>query len=321
MNHTNNSATITITATAATTVYKKKRRPSQSQQQQQQPISAKDCWFVIGAHLAGSSERECSQLSGLSKTITHNIIANFKKLGSPHPTKLSVTEMFNSRNNIQSGITVDQDTKKKKRKMTDVDAEGKDALPRKRGRPRNPPEAPFFTRAIVEQALKEARDTPYTTTTIQNDRSKVQWTETPIETAYPLDRLDTPPRDGNQQLMKGLERPSLSPSEFFIKGSGNASSLPLTPRSHTSTPSPSLDGDDEDEEAPCSSEPTIEKDWTLEDDKEILLHVLGLPLTKNIKWKEVEKQFGNRHVARMCSERWAYIKKQLINDIIQSTST
>lgn len=54
--------------------------------------------------------------------------------------------------------------------------------------------------------------------------------------------------------------------------------------------------------------------WTMEDDKELLEHVFGLP-TKNIKWKAVETQFDDRHLAKMCCERWDYLKKQLIKDI------
>lgn len=59
-------------------------------------ISEQDCWFVIGAHQAGATERQCSELSGLSKTVTHNIISNFKKLGSPHASKLSVNALLNN---------------------------------------------------------------------------------------------------------------------------------------------------------------------------------------------------------------------------------
>lgn len=61
-------------------------------------ISEKDCWFVIGAHQAGATERQCSELSGLSKTITHNIITNFKKMGSPHASNMSsVNALMNSK--------------------------------------------------------------------------------------------------------------------------------------------------------------------------------------------------------------------------------
>lgn len=59
-------------------------------------ISEQDCWFIIGAHQAGATERQCSELSGLSKTVTHNIIHNFKKLGSPHASKLSVIALLNN---------------------------------------------------------------------------------------------------------------------------------------------------------------------------------------------------------------------------------
>lgn len=57
-------------------------------------ISEKDCWFVIGAHQAGATERQCAALSGLSKTVIHNIITNFKKMGSPHATTLSMDTLL-----------------------------------------------------------------------------------------------------------------------------------------------------------------------------------------------------------------------------------
>lgn len=57
-------------------------------------VTEEECWFVIGAHQAGASERQCSELSGLSKTIIHKIIRSFKKLGSPHASKLSVEALL-----------------------------------------------------------------------------------------------------------------------------------------------------------------------------------------------------------------------------------
>lgn len=66
-------------------------------------VSEEDCWFVIGAHQAGASERQCSELSGLSKTVTHNIIRNFKKLGSPHASNLSVDALLTKRDSNPNG--------------------------------------------------------------------------------------------------------------------------------------------------------------------------------------------------------------------------
>jgi hypothetical protein len=40
-------------------------------------------WYVIGAHQAGASERQCARLSGLSKTAVHGIIKAFTETGSP----------------------------------------------------------------------------------------------------------------------------------------------------------------------------------------------------------------------------------------------
>jgi hypothetical protein len=40
-------------------------------------------WYVVGAHQAGASERQCARLSGLSKTAVHGIIKSFTETGSP----------------------------------------------------------------------------------------------------------------------------------------------------------------------------------------------------------------------------------------------
>ncbi|KAI8077600.1 hypothetical protein BDF21DRAFT_421370 [Thamnidium elegans] len=229
-------------------------------------ISEQDCWFVIGAHQAGATERQCSELSGLSKTVTHNIIHNFKKLGSPHASKLSVVALLNNT----------QPTNKRK---NDEISKNEPTKPRKRGRPRKPLEAPFFTEAIVRNALLEARMDQKSTTYSPN--------------LYPLDRLNTPPSDGEQHHTQKRQR----------RGSSIITEdLPPTPHSIVAM------DDTSDEETETTNE------WQVEDDEQLLAHVLGVPLN-NFKWKKVETQFGDRHMAKMCSERWEFLKKQLIKDM------
>jgi hypothetical protein len=91
--------------------------------------------------------------------------------------------------------------------------------------------------------------------------------------------------------------------------------LPPTPRSVTLA----MDELSSDEEGGAmiikkkEAEET-EQEWTLSDDENLLMHVLGLPMN-NLKWKKLETQFGDRHMAKMCFERWDFLKKQLIKDI------
>lgn len=108
---------------------------------------------------------------------------------------------------------------------------------------------------------------------------------------YPLDRLNTPPSDEDHHHSKRQRRDSSIVTD----------ELPPTPRSIIAMDESS---DDETE---------IKKDWSFEDDEELLTHVFGLPMN-NFKWKQVETQFGDRHMAKMCSERWDYLKKQLLKD-------
>lgn len=115
---------------------------------------------------------------------------------------------------------------------------------------------------------------------------------------YPLDRLNTPPTDEESH-----HSPVSSEKKTRRRESIKEDMLPSTPRSIIA-----LDESDDDESGNTM--------WTMEDDKELLEHVLGLPM-KNIKWKAVETQFDDRHLAKMCSERWDYLKKQLIKDIHQ----
>ncbi|KAI8062809.1 uncharacterized protein B0P05DRAFT_556203 [Gilbertella persicaria] len=219
-------------------------------------ISDKDCWFVIGAHQAGASERQCAELSGLSRRVIHNIITNFRKLGSPHANQLSLDNLIDS--------ACESVPSEKNPKVTKT-------APRKRGRPPKPKEAPFFTENIVRKALTEARKYQI----VNNTAS-----------AFPLDRLNTPPTDEDSLTLDPLK---------VRRSSREDDILPATPRSIT------LDDSDDEE-------------WSLEEDKELLMHVLGSNV-KNVKWKELEGQFGDRHLAKMCSERWEFIKEQLLKDI------
>lgn len=113
---------------------------------------------------------------------------------------------------------------------------------------------------------------------------------------YPLDRLNTPPSDEDQLQTETLGIGRRRDSQL--------DDLPLTPRS----------GMEEDEEDEAEGANT----WSMNDDKELLMHVLSLPL-KHIKWKELENQFQDRHLAKMCADRWDYIKKQLLKDIDLTT--
>lgn len=108
-----------------------------------------------------------------------------------------------------------------------------------------------------------------------------------------MDRLNTPPSDEDQLLQTESLR-------IEKRRESQVDDIPLTPRS-------GLTADEEEEEE--------EEVWSMEDDKVLLMHVLGLPL-KHVKWKEAENQFQDRHLAKMCADRWEYIKKQMLKDII-----
>jgi hypothetical protein len=112
---------------------------------------------------------------------------------------------------------------------------------------------------------------------------------------YPLDRLNTPPSDDDTMMKRQRRGSSILTEE-----------LPPTPRSMLT-----LDELSDDETGVMEAKKT--KGWTLEEDEQLLTHVLGLPMN-NFKWKSLESQFGDRHMAKMCAERWDYIKKQILND-------
>ena len=123
---------------------------------------------------------------------------------------------------------------------------------------------------------------------------------------YPLDRLNTPPTDEESQRHYS---PSLDKDVKRRRRSIKEDMLPSTPRSIIA-----LDESDDDLYNVDDGDDGGQSHWTMEDDRELLEHVLGLP-TKNVKWKAVETQFDDRHLAKMCCERWDYLKKQLIKDI------
>ncbi|KAF7722420.1 hypothetical protein EC973_003159 [Apophysomyces ossiformis] len=201
-----------------------------------QQISESDCWFVIGAHQAGATERQCAELSGLPKTTAHNIIRDFKKLGSPKAASLNMATIMNPR--------------LKKRKAATSTLQ-----PRKRGRPRKPVTIESVTEPLARQVLK-SRYELHESTKCKSDA--------------PCEISDILPHD-----------------------------MPPTPKS--------LDSDDD-----------VEEDWTLNDDQILLHHVLELP--PPVKWKEIETLFGSRHMAKMCCERWEFLRKRLLKDMDRFTS-
>ncbi|KAI9273615.1 hypothetical protein BY458DRAFT_473973 [Sporodiniella umbellata] len=57
-----------------------------------QKTFAAERWYMVGAYLAGSTEKEISDLVGLSAASVHNVITQFKKTGSPIHKRLSSAE-------------------------------------------------------------------------------------------------------------------------------------------------------------------------------------------------------------------------------------
>ncbi|KAG0169154.1 hypothetical protein DFQ28_003177 [Apophysomyces sp. BC1034] len=202
-----------------------------------QQISESDCWLVIGAHQAGATERQCAELSGLPKTTAHNIIRNFKKLGSPHVSTLNASAIMTP-------------GPQKRKAPTTVSSQ-----PRKRGRPRKEPTVESVTEPLARRVLKS-----------------------------------------RCELHESTKSKSDTPCEI--------SNIPL----HDMPPTPkSLDSDDD-----------IEEDWTLTDDQMLMNHVFELPPL--VKWKEIETLLGTRHMAKMCCERWEFLRKRLLKDMDRFTS-
>ncbi|KAL0087731.1 Homeodomain-like DNA binding domain-containing transcription factor [Phycomyces blakesleeanus] len=236
-----------------------------------QEISEADCWFVIGAHQAGATERECSNLSGLPKSTTHNIIKNFKKLGSPHSSVLSMASILDAGPKKRKAANISGNSSPKSEKITVQQS-------RKRGRPRKYTDEGFSTALLVRDVLLSSRSEPVTQTSLDTlPQNSCQ-------------RPDSPPMSDSNDSNRGS-----------MLGEDEAECLPPTPRS--------LPLEDESDEDMC----TTEEGWSIEDDEKLLNHVLGLPILS--KWKEVEPEFGDRHRADMCGERWDILKKRLLSDV------
>lgn len=54
-------------------------------------------------------------------------------------------------------------------------------------------------------------------------------------------------------------------------------------------------------------------EWTEHDDRLLLSHVLGVP--QNFKWKELETIFEQKHLSKICRDRWTLLKKEMLKDI------
>lgn len=112
-----------------------------------------------------------------------------------------------------------------------------------------------------------------------------------------MDRLNTPPSDEDSHHVKRQRRDS----SITL-----AEELPPTPRS--------VEAMDEFSDDENVDRKLHEQKWTIEEDEKLLTHILNLPMN-NFKWKGLESQFGDRHMAKMCSERWNFLKKQLMKDM------
>ncbi|KAI9020148.1 hypothetical protein CLU79DRAFT_755911 [Phycomyces nitens] len=244
-----------------------------------QGISEADCWFVIGAHQAGATERECSELSGLPKSTTHNIIKDFKKLGSPHSSALSMSSILDApKKRKADGISGASTTKSDKRSVQQS---------RKRGRPRKYVDEGFSTALLVRDVLLTSRSAPVMQTSLG---------ELPPGSCQ---RPDSPPLSETNENNETEDSPDKLVKDG-LAGEPETECLPPTPKS--------LPLDDEWDE-----DIGVPEGWSIEDDERLLSHVLGLPVLN--KWKEVEPEFGDRHRADMCSERWDILKKRLLNDV------
>ncbi|KAI7886150.1 hypothetical protein K492DRAFT_203473 [Lichtheimia hyalospora FSU 10163] len=54
-------------------------------------------------------------------------------------------------------------------------------------------------------------------------------------------------------------------------------------------------------------------EWTEHDDRLLLSHVLGVP--QNFKWKELETIFEQKHLSKICRDRWTLLRKEMLKDI------
>ncbi|KAI8391270.1 uncharacterized protein BYT42DRAFT_526687 [Radiomyces spectabilis] len=84
--------------------------------------------------------------------------------------------------------------------------------------------------------------------------------------------------------------------------------LPPTPQSLNT-----MNDEEEDEGYKKETSDMDDVDWTVEDDRTLIMHMLEHG--HSIKWKEVEIKFKDRHGAKMCNERWLLLKKQMLKDI------
>ncbi|KAI7868996.1 hypothetical protein BDF14DRAFT_413316 [Spinellus fusiger] len=160
--------------------------------------------------------------------------------------------------------------------------------PRKRGRPRTCVRETFPTKLLARDVLISSRSYANASRTLFSK------TKPSVVEQMPSAFSPTPEKRSNEK--EAFEDSKSIPVEH----------LPLTPSS--------LPMDDSDEEEEAEEEEESMDLWTLEEDKEILAHGLGFPLAN--KWREVESEFDERHRADMCYERWMYLKRRLVGDIL-----
>ncbi|KAG0165831.1 hypothetical protein DFQ28_008256 [Apophysomyces sp. BC1034] len=269
-------------------------------------------WLIIGAHKAGATEKHIARIAGLSKIAVRHILLNYRRTGSPSlPKKPSskvrqkpIVEYDENGNLIESS---DDDNDE------DNQGEGKAKETKKRNPERIVKRSPKINRQVTAKDL-----IAYVVDQVRKtDREQGKDPLTSGNADKPSWRPLTPPREHGA---------STSPSTSFPPSSSSPPPPPSSPSSNVVTtsaptylpPSPPLhaQGDTSKQNRPPGKyDQTIRgyEIWTHEDDMALLDHVLTH--LQGGRWRDLESKLDGRHSARLCSDRWQFLRKHLLKGL------
>ncbi|KAI8388421.1 uncharacterized protein BYT42DRAFT_559998 [Radiomyces spectabilis] len=247
-------------------------------------------WLIIGAYQAGASEKHVARIAGISRTAVRHIILNYQRTGSPslpkqEPLKAKlkpVVEYDENGNLIESD---DEDSEQDHGSSAWIDRSPKEIQ-----------KSPIHKSPKLNKTLTTKQLLAYVSEQMQTTKQQSAEAST-SESWRPL----TPPRDSRGSISSDKSPPQLPSS---------AISLP---------PSPPLNSVDKSvPKAPPSIskfDQTIKgyEIWTHEDDMVLVDHVLTR--LQGGRWRELEAKLGGRHNARLCRERWQFLRKLLLKGI------
>ncbi|KAF7727920.1 hypothetical protein EC973_006919 [Apophysomyces ossiformis] len=259
-------------------------------------------WLIIGAYKAGATEKHIARIAGLSKVAVRHILLNYRRTGSPSlPKKPSpkvkrkpIVEYDENGELVESSDDNEEDEEEIKKRERNTNRKNVESMVKK---PSPKINRQVTAKDLIAYVVDQVRKT-------DQEQGKASSTNENVD--KPLWRPLTPPRD------RRTSSPSTSSNAV---GASTSTYLPPSPPLHAH-------GDTSKQNRPPGKyDQTIRgyEVWTHEDDMALLDHVLTH--LQGGRWRDLETKLEGRHSARLCSDRWQFLRKHMLKGLSSTNPT